>query len=159
MLQNCGMHRPRFNRATIAGIKELRFSPNLAQRDQLYLKQINPIVKFNVGYTVYGQLTAQVRPTALQDVNIMRLVLYIKRALEQFCRFYIFEMNDSGTWGAITDQVNKFLKTIQDKRGLYSYSVNVGASEYDIKAKRLNVNVTLNPTRVVEQILLNMYIV
>lgn len=148
-----------FNRATIATIKELRFSPLQGERDQFYLNQINPIVKFNVGYTVWGQLTTQKRPTALQDLNIVRLVLYIKRALEEFCKFYIFELNDSETWNAIAIEVNKFLKQIQNKRGLYNYNVDVGATEYEIKAKQVHVNVTLNPTRVVEQIHLNFFIV
>jgi len=147
-----------FNRATIGSIKELRYSPRLGDRDNMYLKQINPIVKFNVGYTVFSQLTTQKRPTALQDLNIIRLVLYIKRALEQFCRFYVFEMNDSRTWSAISVQINKFLKTIQDKRGLYSFNVEVGSNEYELKAKQIHVNITLDPTRVVEQIHLNFFI-
>jgi len=125
----------------------------------LYLEQINPIVKFNVGYTVWGQLTSQKRPTAMQDLNITRLVLYIKRALEQFCKFYIFELNDEETWGRISSNIDKFLKMIQNKRGLYNYSIEVGASEYEIKAKQCHVNVTLNPTRVIEQIHLNFYII
>ncbi len=148
-----------FNRGTLDGIKAMRFSPRLAERDQFYLNQINPIVKFNVGFTVWGQLTTQKRPTALQDLNIVRLVLYIKRALMQFCKFYIFEMNDQITWAAIAGNIDKFLKVIQDKRGLYSYNVDVGATEYEIKAKQIHVNVTLNPTRVVEQIHLNFFIV
>lgn len=147
-----------FNRATIASIKELRFSPLLGDRNRFYLEQINPIVKFNVGYTVYSQLTTQKRPTALQDVNIIRLVLFIKRAIEQFCKFYVFEMNDSETWSAISQEINKFLKQIQNRRGLYGYSVEVGANDYEIKAKQVHVNITLNPTRVVEQIYLNFFI-
>jgi len=148
-----------FNRATLDDIKTIRFSPRLGERDQMYLEQINPIVKFNVGYTVWGQLTTQKRPTALQDLNIVRLVLYCKRALEQFCKFYIFELNDAYTWNAISSNIDKFLKVIKDKRGLYSYGVEVGATDYEIKAKQIHVNVTLNPTRVVEQIYLNFYIV
>jgi len=76
-----------FNRGVIETIKELRYNPRLGQRDQMYLKQLNPIVKFNPGYTVWGQLTTQAKASALQDLNIVRLVLYIKRALEQYCRF------------------------------------------------------------------------
>ncbi|MCK5018918.1 MAG: hypothetical protein KAS32_17785 [Candidatus Peribacteraceae bacterium] len=147
-----------FNRATIASIKELRYSPLISERDQFYLNQINPIVKFNVGYTVYGQLTTQKRPTALQDLNIVRLVLYIKRALEQFCKFYVFEQNDSTTWSAISQQISRFLRVIQNKRGLYSFSVDVGATDYELKAKQIHANVTLDPTRVVEQIHLNFFI-
>jgi len=147
-----------FNRATIGTIKELRYSPRLGERDNFYLKQINPIVKFNVGYTVFSQLTTQKRPSALQDLNIIRLVLYCKRAIEQFAKFFIFEQNDALTWSSISIQVNKFLKVIQDKRGLYSYSVDVGASEYELKSKQIHLNVTLEPTRVVEQIYLNFFI-
>lgn len=147
-----------FNRATIATIKELRYSPRLGDRNNFYLKQINPIVKFSVGYTVYSQLTTQKRPSALQDINITRLVLYIQRALEQFCKFYVFELNDSTTWDSISKEVNIFLKTVQDNRGLYGFGVEVGANEYEIKAKKIHVNVDLNPTRVAEQLHLNFYI-
>jgi len=147
-----------FNRATIATIKELRFSPLIGDRDRFYLNQINPIVKFNVGYTVWGQLTTQKRPSALQDLNISRLVLYIKRALEEFSKFYVFEQNDQFTWSRIQSEVNKFLKVIQNKRGLYDYSVKVYADDYMKKAKQIAVDVTLNPTRVVEQINLNFFI-
>jgi len=147
------------NRGTLDTIRVARYSPRLGERDQFYLNQINPIVKFNVGYTVWGQLTTQRRATALQDLNIVRLVLYIKRALEQFCKYYIFELNNSSTWNAISSQISLFLNTIKEKRGLYDFSVSVGATEYEIKNRQVHVNVTLNPTRVIEQIHLNMYIV
>ena len=148
-----------FNRATLPNIKRLRYSPRQGDRDLLYLEQINPIVKFNAGYTVWGQLTSQKRPTAMQDLNITRLILYIKRALEQYCKFYIFELNDEDTWQEISGNIDQFLKMIQNKRGLYKYSVDVGASSYEIKSKQMHVNVTLDPTRVIEQIHLNFYVV
>ena len=147
-----------FNRASIYSIKELRFNPLLSQRDQLYLNQINPIVKFSFGYTIFGQLTSQFKPTALQDLNIMREVLYIKRALEQYCKFYIFEQNDSVTWNTIKIEITRFLKEVQNKRGLDYFDVAVGANEYDLKAKRIVCSVVLQPTRTVEQIYLNFYI-
>jgi len=147
-----------FNRAPIDTIKELRFNPKLGQRDQFYLKQLNPIVQFAQGYTVWGQLTTQAKPSALQDLNIVRLVLYCKRALELFCRYYIFEMNDSTTWGQVNGQVTEFLENVKSKRGLYNYSVDVGATDYERKRKTFHVNVTLEPTRVVEKILLNFFI-
>ena len=147
-----------FNRASIDTIKDLRYSPRIGQRDQMYLKQLNPIVKFNQGYTVWGQLTTQAKPSALQDLNIVRLVLYIKRALEQYCRFFIFELNDETTWGEVSGNIVYFLDSISQKRGLYSYSVDVGATEYERKTKTFHVNVTLEPTRVVEKIELNFFI-
>ncbi len=147
-----------FNRAAIDTIKELRYNPRLGQRDQLYLKQLNPIVKFNPGYTVWGQLTSQARPSALQDLNIVRLVLYCKRALEQFCRFFIFEQNDAVTWNQVGGEINDFLEDIRARRGLYSFNVDVGATDYEKKTKTFHVNVELEPTRVVEKIALNFFI-
>jgi len=147
-----------FNRASIDTIKELRYNPRLGERDQLYLKQLNPIVKFNPGYVVWGQLTTQARASALQDLNIVRLVLYVKRAFEEFCRFFIFEQNDEITWSQVATNLVDFLEVIKNKRGLYSYSVDVGATDYERRTKRFHVNVTLEPTRVVEQIELNFFI-
>jgi hypothetical protein len=147
-----------FNRAAIDTIKELRYNPRLGQRDQLYLKQLNPIVKFNPGYVVWGQLTSQAKASALQDLNIVRLVLYIQRAFEQFCRFYIFEQNDAITWNEVSGQLVAFLEVIKKQRGLYSYSVDVGATDYERRTKKFHVDVILEPTRVVEQIQLNFFI-
>jgi len=147
-----------FNRAAINNIKELRFNPSLGQRDQLYLKQLNPIVRFAQGYTVWGQLTTQAKASALQDINIVRLVLYVQRAIEQFCRFFIFEQNDPITWGQVGGAITPFLEVIKSKRGLTEYAVEVGATNYEQKTKKFHVNITLTPTRTVEQILLNFFI-
>ena len=147
-----------FNRGAIESIKELRFNPKQGQRDQMYLKQLNPIVKFNQGYVVWGQLTSQAKPSALQDLNIVRLVLYCKRALEQFCRYFIFELNDAVTWNKVSGEIVEFLERIKEKRGLYNYSVDVGATDYELKRKTFHVNVILEPTRVVEKIELNFFI-
>ena len=147
-----------FNRGTISSIKELRWSPKLGERDNLYLLQINPIVHFPQGYTVWGNLTTQKRPTALQDVNVMRCVLYIKRALEQYCKYFIFDFNDATTWKQIKAGIIPFLDRIKSRRGLVEFSVDVGASEWEFKNKICHVNVTLKPMKVIEKIELNLYI-
>ena len=147
-----------FTRGAIDSIKELRFNPKQGQRDQMYLKQLNPIVRFNQGYVVWGQLTTQSKPSALQDLNIVRLVLYCKRALEQFCRYFIFELNDATTWSLVSGNIVEFLERIKQQRGLYNYSVSVGATAYERKRKTFHVDVILEPTRVVEKIELNFFI-
>jgi hypothetical protein len=146
------------NRATIDEIKELRWNPKLGERDALYLQQVNPIVRSSAGYAVMGQLTTQKRPTALQDVNCMRLVLYIKRALEQYLKYFIFEFNDEVTWTAIKEGIIPFLERIKARRGLKAYSVDVGADEYEFKQKICHVNVHLTPMKVIEKIELNLFI-
>ena len=147
-----------FNRASIDSIKELRYNPSLGQRDTMYLAQLNPIVKFSSGYVVWGQLTSQAKASALQDLNIVRLVLYCKKAIEQFCRFFIFEQNDPITWAQIASPIVDFLEIVKSKRGLDSYSVDVGSTDYEKKTKKIHVNIVLQPTRVVEQIELNFFI-
>ena len=147
-----------FNRGTIDTIKELRWSPKLGERDKLYLSQVNPIVHFPQGYTVWGNLTTQKRPTALQDVNVMRLVLYIKRALEQYCKYFIFEFNDAVTHEQIKRGIIPFLDTIKSRRGLVDFSVEVGATDWEFKNKVCHVNVTLTPMKVIEKIELNLFI-
>jgi len=147
-----------FNRAAIDTIKELRYNPRSGQRDQMYLKQLNPIVQFNAGYVVWGQLTSQAKASALQDLNIVRLILYIKKALEQYCQFFIFEMNDAITWGQVGGDITEFLEDLRSRRGLYSYNVSVGATDYELKSKTFHVNVELEPTRVAEHIMLNFFI-
>ncbi len=147
-----------YERGAIQSIKELRFNPKLSQRDQMYLKQLNPVVKFSDGYVVWGNLTTQARATALQDLNIVRLVLYAKKALEKFCRYYIFTMNDGLTWSSVQNGVIEFLEDLKSRRGLDSYTVEVSATEYEKKRKTFHVNITLKPTRVVEKIELNFFI-
>lgn len=147
-----------FNRATIQTIKDIRFNPKSGQRDQFYLRQINPIVKFTNGYVLWSQLTSQSKASALQDVNIMRLYLYIKRALEQYAINYIFEQNDAITWNQVAGDITNFLESVKKKRGLYGYNVSVGADNYQIKTKTFSIDVTLQPTRVAEKIELNFFI-
>jgi len=147
-----------YQRGVINSIQELRYNPREGQRDQMYLRQLNPIVKFNIGYSVWGQLTTQAKASALQDLNIVRLVLYCKEALERYCRFFIFEMNDSMTWSLVSNDISRFLEDIKNNRGLYGYGIQVGATDYELKSKTFHVNVTLTPTRVTEKINLNFYI-
>jgi len=147
-----------FTRGIIQTIKEMRFNAKIGNRDQMYLKQLNPIVKFNPGYTVWSQLTSQSKPSAMQDINIVRLVLYVKRALEEYCKYFIFEQNDAFTWSQVQNNIQGFLESVKSRRGLYGYSIDVAATEYEIKKKTFHVNVTLNPTRVVEKIELNFFI-
>lgn len=147
-----------FNRASINTIKELRFNPRLGQRDQMYLNQINPIVKFTAGYVVWGQLTTKSKASALQDLNIARLILYIKRALEQFAINFVFEQNDAVTWNQVAANVTEFLELVKKRRGLSSYSVSVGATDYERKTKTFHIDVELEPVRTAEKIELNFYI-
>jgi hypothetical protein len=144
-----------YNRGTIDAAKSLRYNPNKTDRDDMYLKQLNPLVKFSDAYVIWGQLTSQMRASAMQDVNIVRLYLYIKKALTNYCKFYIFEQNDAYTWNQVKRDVTDFLTVFVQLRGLETYSVEVGATEYQKKKKEFDVNIMLQPIRTVEKIWLN----
>jgi len=147
-----------FNRTAIQNIKELRYVPRQGDRDLLYVNQINVIAKFKEGYAPWSQLTSQVKAGPMQDLNIARLVLYIERALKEFARGFIFEENDEVTWSAVSAEVINFLEDIKRNRGLYSYKVEVGATDYERKNKTFHINVTLEPTRTTERINLKFFV-
>lgn len=147
-----------FTRGMASDVKELRWSANKSERDQLYQAQVNPIVHFPEGMTVWGQLTTQKAASALSDLNCVRTVLYIKRAVEEYCRNFIFEHNDQTTWDSIKSGITDLLSQVQAARGITSYSIDVGATDYERKTKVCHVNVTIAPTRILEKIQLNLYI-
>ena len=144
-----------YTRGAIQDLKDLRYAPLLGERDQFYLNQINPIARFKDGDVLWGQLTSQRQPGPLQDLNIVRCVLYIDRALRQYYKYNLFDMDDYITWATLEDQTIAFLTDVKNRRGLYSFDVTVYADEYMIKRKMCQVNVILFPTRVLERIMLN----
>ena len=147
-----------FERGTDAEIIDMRYTPTQAERDQFYLNQINPFVKFREGNVLFGQLTSRRKADALQNINIMRLVLYVKRALEQYARYEIFDFEDDETFNTIKEAFELFLKNIQDRRGLYDFSVEVTATEQQIRNKSATANIMLHPTRALEKLYLNFYL-
>ena len=147
-----------FNRGENNSIKEMRFIAKQADRERFYPKQINPITKINNKYIPYSQLTTLGRMSPLNDVNSVRVILYCKRALKNFCLGYIFEQNDQQTWTSVATDISEFLSIVQQERGLDSYTIEVSATDYEKKLKKFHVNVTLAPTPTTEQISLNFFI-
>ncbi len=139
-------------------IKELRFGANQSQRDLLYTHQINPIIKQNSDYILWGQLTSQSKASALQDLNVVRLVLYIKRALKQYCQNFIFEENSQLLYNTVRNDITAFLEQIKRKRGLYNSTIDIGATEFETKMKTFHINIILEPLKTTEKVELNFYI-
>ncbi|MCK9556220.1 hypothetical protein M0R36_10480 [bacterium] len=146
------------NRGVCELVKDLRFNPKQAQRDNLYLSQLNYIVRLEGFPVFWQQLSSQSKPSAMQDINIVRVVLYIDRALRKFCRNFIYEQNDEETWSMVESAAAGFLETVKKQRGLYSYSVRAGATDEERKRKIFNVDIILEPTRTTEKIFLRHYI-
>lgn len=146
------------NRGVISSIKELRYNPSLSDRENFRKYQLNPIVKFPTGYALFSENTTMRRNSVLNDIHVIRLQAYIDRLLKQFCLNFVYELNDEETRGRIRKEINIFLADVKSNRGLDAYSIDIPLDPYDIKRKRIPVNIQLTPVRAVEQIFLNYFV-
>ncbi len=94
----------------------------------------------------------------LQSLNVTRTYLYINRALQQYCKYYLFNLDDPMVLTSIEDQIKIFLSNVQAQNGLYSYSASVTATESQEIQKTAVANVTLFPVRDLEILYLNFFI-
>ena len=85
---------------------------------------LNPIVNFpQQGITIFGQRTTQRDPTALDRVNIRRLMIYIRKQILASTRRFVFEPNDSFTWERVANLLNPMLEDIKQRRGITQFRV------------------------------------
>jgi hypothetical protein len=113
-----------FNRGQIRGAVKLAFDPNQAQRDVLYKARVNPVVTFpGQGTVLFGDKTAQSKPSAFDRINVRRLFLVMEKAISTAAKFQLFEFNDEFTRAQFRNLVEPFLRDIQGRRGLTDFSV------------------------------------
>jgi hypothetical protein len=129
---------------------------NQGQRDNLYeyFKNINPIVFFpGRGLIVWGQKTSYGAASALDRVNVMRLVMYIKRQLRKNSFPFVFEPNDKLTRDSLKAAADGFLNDVLAKRGLYDFVTLCDDSNNTpdrIDRNEMYLDVGLKPTKVAE---------
>ena len=93
-------------------------------RDTLYEANINPIATLpNTGVTVFGQKTLQKKPSALDRVNVRRLLIELKNYISQIADTLVFEQNTIATRNSFLLQVNPYLASVQQRNGLYNFRV------------------------------------
>jgi len=93
-------------------------------RDVLYNGKINPIATFpGTGVVVYGQKTLQTRASALDRVNVRRLLIALKSYISQISNTLVFEQNTAATRNNFLAQVNPYLESVQQRQGLYAFKV------------------------------------
>jgi hypothetical protein len=94
------------------------FSPHLAKAN------INPIAQFPAeGIVIFGQKTLQVTPSALDRINVRRMMIFVKREISKIASTLLFDQNVDVTWSRFTGQVNPFLATVKSRLGLNDYRV------------------------------------
>ena len=131
----------------------------VSQRDQLYSGKINPIAIFpGQGTVIYGQKTLQAKPSALDRVNVRRLLITLKRYIGNIAEGLVFEQNSQTTRNNFLNRVNPYLQLIQQKQGLYAYRVVMDDTNNTpdvIDRNQLVGSIYLQPTKTAEYILLD----
>jgi len=113
-----------FNRGQIRGAVKLAFNPNQLQRDELYRARVNPVVAFpGQGTVLFGDKTAQLKPSAFDRINVRRLFIVLEKAISTASKFQLFEFNDEFTRAQFRNLVEPFLRDVQGRRGVTDFSV------------------------------------
>ena len=145
-----------FNRGALNFVTATSVRLNSNDRDFLYDNRINPITSFpGTGFVIFGQKTLQVGKSALDRVNVRRLVNEVKRVVNNIATNFLFEQNNAATRAAFVSQVNPALTLVQSQQGIEGFRVIVddtNNTQTDVVANRLNGRVIIIPTRAVENI-------
>jgi Phage tail sheath protein subtilisin-like domain len=131
----------------------------LAERDVLYENRINPIATFTSdGIKIWGNKTLQVKETALNRINVRRLLLQARKLISAVSIRLLFEQNDSIVRNQFLGLVNPILDNIRSERGLTDFRVVLSNSPEDIDRNQLTGQIFLKPTRALEFIQLEFVI-
>ena len=97
---------------------------NFQDRNDLYDNRINPIAVFpNEGIVAFGQKTLQVKPSALDRINVRRLLIFAKKTIASAAKFLVFEPNNPATWQRFIQLVNPILEKIRQDQGINRFKV------------------------------------
>ena len=113
-----------FNRGAIRGAIKLAYNPDQADRDVLYQSRVNPVVNFpGQGVVLFGDKTAQTKPSAFDRINVRRLFLVLEKAIATAAKFQLFEFNDEFTRAQFRNLIEPFLREVQGRRGITDFKV------------------------------------
>ena len=148
-----------FNRGGVVGAIQAERKLTPADRDKLYLGKVNPIASFpGQGPTIFGQKTLQTKATALDRVNVRRLLIEIKRVIGQIGEGLLFEQNTAATRGRFLNQVNPYLESVQQRQGIFAFRVVMDDTNNTpdvIDRNQLVGQIFVQPTRTAEFIILD----
>jgi phage tail sheath protein FI len=112
------------NRGIIKNSIKLAWNPTKTNRDDLYVKGINPIVTFQgEGTVLFGDKTLLSKPSAFDRINVRRLFIVLEKAIARAARFSMFEFNDQFTRAQFVALVEPFLRDVQGRRGITDFRV------------------------------------
>ena len=147
------------NRGGLTEVIEVKTRLTQTERDELYEACINPIAVFpSTGVCVWGQKTLQGRPSALDRINVRRLLIAAKKFIASATRYLVFEQNTSQTRTRFLNIVTPYLESIQQRQGLYAFRVIMDESNNTpdiIDRNILYGQLYLQPARTAEFIILD----
>jgi phage tail sheath protein FI len=148
-----------FTRGQILGITKIAFNPKQADRDTLYKARINPIVSFpGQGTVLYGDKTAQAKPSAFDRINVRRLFMTLEKAIATAAKFQLFEFNDEFTRAMFRNMVEPFLRDVKGRRGITDFAVVCDATNNTgevVDTNRFVADIYIKPARSINFITLN----
>jgi phage tail sheath protein FI len=147
------------NRGGISSAVGVRVRLPQASRDTLYEGRVNPIAQFpGQGICVWGQKTLQRRASALDRVNVRRLLIAVKKYIASVSRYLVFEQNVEATRNRFLNIVNPYLAGVQERSGLFAFRVVMDETNNTADIIDRNVlygQIYLQPTRTAEFIILD----
>ena len=150
-----GVNRGGLNEGN-AGIPVLQASEQLLskQRDALYESNINPIASFvTEGLVIFGQMTLQSTPSALDRINVRRLLIFVKKEVSRIANGLLFDQNVPATWNRFLGQVNPFLQSVKTRLGLSDFKVildNTTTTPDLVDRNVMYAKIFLKPARAIE---------
>ena len=147
------------NRGGLGTVIRVEQKLNQSTRDTLYNGKVNPIATFpGQGIVVYGQKTLQQKPSALDRVNVRRLLIALKSYISQVANTLVFEQNTIATRNIFLSQVNPYLSSVQQRQGLYAFKVvmdDINNTADVIDRNQLIGQIYVQPTKTAEFIYLD----
>jgi hypothetical protein len=147
------------NRGGIVGAVSVLNRLTQAERDSLYESKVNPIATFpGEGIVAFGQKTLQDRASALDRINVRRLLIKVKKYIASTSRYLVFEQNTATTRSKFLNTVNPYLEGIQQRQGLYAFRVVMDETNNTPDVIDRNImagQIFLQPTKTAEFIVLD----
>jgi phage tail sheath protein FI len=148
-----------FTRGQLLGVTKVAYNPSSADRDELYKARVNPITAFpGQGIVLYGDKTAQAKPSAFDRINVRRLFIVLEKAVATAAKYQLFEFNDEFTRAMFRNMVEPFLRDIKGRRGITDFAVVCDATNNPgaiVDSNQFVADIYIKPARSINFITLN----
>ena len=147
------------SRGQIKNVTRLAYNPDKTARDELFKRNINPVVSFpGEGTVLFGDKTTLRRPSAFDAIGVRRLFIFLEKTIAQVSKYYLFEQNTDLTRQLFASTINPVLRDIKGRQGVTDFYVDIGPNVNTpdtIDAGELRANIFIKPVRSIRFVALN----